>query len=217
MNTGILQQFDYSLKPNKISLSARKPVYGVGINDADYKIRQEINEKNILCQFYKTWKGMIQRCYDHNSQVKQPTYIGCTVCNEWLKFSNFKRWMEKQDWQGKEIDKDILVCGNKVYSPNNCMFVPKKINGMLIDRGAARGKYPQGVFWKKDHNKFTATLSCYGKNRHLGYYDTIREAQIAYWKAKIDHIIDVANKQNETLRMALLNWIVQKVPELEKI
>lgn len=92
---------------------AKKLVCGVGVNDASYAVNPLINGKQVMCWIYKKWKSMIHRCYDSKIQARQPAYIGCSVCEEWLTFSNFKLWMEAQDWQGKELDKDILTAGSK--------------------------------------------------------------------------------------------------------
>jgi hypothetical protein len=113
---------------SKKSIAFRKPVHGVGINDADYEIHPTINGKKAMCKYYRSWHSMLERCYSKKVQARQPAYKGCTVCDEWLTFSNFKSWMIKQEWQGKALDKDIRVKGNKVYSPETCMFVTAKEN-----------------------------------------------------------------------------------------
>lgn len=133
-----------------------KLVQGVGINDADYVVRTMINGKRVMCHFYKVWQGMLRRCYDTKYQDNQPTYVDCTVCEEWLTFSNFRKWMEQQDWQGKYLDKDLLVRSNKIYSPTTCVFVDRMTNNFIIDGGAARGEWPIGVTFIKQHGKFQA-------------------------------------------------------------
>ena len=57
---------------------------------------------------YTHWKGMIRRCYDKKSLKTRPTYSDCTVCKEWLRFSVFKEWFDKNYIQGYALDKDIL-------------------------------------------------------------------------------------------------------------
>lgn len=95
-------------------------VYGVGyVGEGEFK--PSINSK--LTKIYKTWKSMLQRCYDKKCQARQPTYLGCSVVYEWHNFQNFAEWMSKQDYEGKQLDKDIKVKGNKVYGPDTCMFV----------------------------------------------------------------------------------------------
>ena len=110
-----------------------KLVYGVGINDADYRVQEKITvvdedgkkkQKLVwICPFYEKWKPMLRRCYSAKYQEVRPTYIGCSVSEDWLRFSTFKAWMAAQDWEGMEIDKDILFPNNKIYSPETCVFI----------------------------------------------------------------------------------------------
>ena len=100
-------------------------IVGFGINDADYVVN---SRSSTPCPFYRTWVGMIRRCYSPVEHKNQPSYIDCTVCREWAYFSNFRSWMLQQNWKGLDLDKDILVKGNKVYSPSTCIFVPRKLN-----------------------------------------------------------------------------------------
>ena len=124
--------------------------YGVGINDADYTVNPIINGRNKMCLFFSSWQGMLERSYSQRYHALNPTYKDCSVCKLWLRFSEYKKWMEAQDWEGKDLDKDILVPGNKVYSPLTCCFVSHAVNSLLLDRGRARGDYPQGVYYYKN-------------------------------------------------------------------
>lgn len=178
--------------------SRRKPVFGVGINDADYVVCG----KHGTCPYYKAWQNMLKRCYCDSYQAKQPTYVGCTVCDEWLSFSVFRAWMEKQDWRGKELDKDILVPGNRVYSPETCLFVTRQINSLLNVREPS--PFPQGVYFDVSSGKFRAEFTANGKKTYIGVFRTPREAGIAYKRAKAKHITKVAMSQPPRLRVALL-------------
>jgi len=183
----------------------RKLVYGVGNNDAQYTVKGVVDGKQVLCPYYRRWFNMLTRCYDIKQLARQPTYIGCTVCDEWLTFSNFKNWMARQGWEGKELDKDILVQGNKVYSPATCIFVSHSINNLLASKGGNRGSYPQGVSFNKLSGKFVAQCSVDGKNKGLGYYKTIEAAQAAYRDFKYKVIRKLALEQQEPLRGAMLS------------
>lgn len=77
---------------------------------------------------YVTWVNMIKRCYDVITQRISPTYIGCTVCDEWHNFQNFAVWYDKNYVKGCQLDKDIKVKGNKVYGPLTCSFVTHREN-----------------------------------------------------------------------------------------
>lgn len=161
-------------------------IHGVGIND----LKGAYPIKFADCVFYKTWKKMLGRCYDPKYHETRPTYAGCSVVDEWKYFSKFKAWMETQDWEGKHLEKDILGGDNKVYSPENCVFIDKKLNSFLTDCGKRRGEYPIGVSWSDFHNKFRSACSDgSGKNIHLGSFDNPEDAHKA-WRDKKYELID---------------------------
>lgn len=140
-----------------------KLVCGIGYNDL------KRFEGNSI--FYKTWKSMLARCYSQTFRKNNPSYVGCSVFEEWLTFSNFKAWMQSQDWEGKQLDKDLLVPGNRVYSPETCIFISQQLNKFLNDCGSARGEYLIGVTFDKSKKKFKAQCGFKGKQIHLGYFD----------------------------------------------
>ena len=179
----------------------RKLLYGVGINDSDYTtykktlIEYKDNKQKYntiwVCPYLSCWRSMLQRCYSEVYKKRQPTYKDCYVCDEWLTFSNFKSWMESQDWEGKHLDKDLLVCNNKVYSPETCVFVPRCINNFMLQSKARRGDYPLGVSYHIHHCKYQARICsgvAGGKKstlEFLGYFETQEEAHRAWQKAKL--------------------------------
>lgn len=167
-----------------------KLVYGVGTNDADYPVKPRVNGKQQHCPIYVTWVNMLRRCYSPAEHARQPTYIGCSVAPEWHSFMAFRAWMVEQDWQGRHLDKDILVPGNKVYAPNTCLFVSQAINCLINDYGDGRGRHPLGVSWHKRDQRFRAQCGLDGKNRYLGLYDTADEAHAAWQQAKLAAIND---------------------------
>lgn len=197
------------VKAGVMSLTRNKLVNGVGINDSWYFTERVINSKRVSCPYYARWSGMLNRCYSKAYQLNQPTYVGCTVCDEWLTFSNFKAWMENQEWKGKYLDKDILVQGNKVYSPLTCLFVTRNINNLLNDSSRTRGLTFQGVSFKVKRNKYQASVCINGKKKFLGYFTDENVAFDAYKKAKYEIINDIAKKQTEPLRSALLAYKIK--------
>lgn len=141
---------------------------------------------------YKVWRCMLQRCYDASCQAKHPTYIGCSVCDEWHLFSVFKEWYDANSVDGWQLDKDLLFVGNKVYSPDTCIFVPNRINSLMNNVAASRGEYPIGVCLKKSSGKFGASISSAdGKRVHLGYFSSPEAAHLAWVRAKRQIIIDL--------------------------
>ena len=129
-----------------IYLNRRKLVHGVGINDSDYTTNIRKNNKLIWrCPFYDKWQSMLKRCYSPKWHKRFPSYIGCSVCPEWRYFSKFRLWMEGQKWEGMDLDKDILVKGNQVYSPDTCCFIPGTINYLFGSGRKKKNNLPEGV------------------------------------------------------------------------
>lgn len=160
-------------------------VHGVGINDSDYDVLPTLGSRRVMCPFYRTWANMLNRCYSEKYHLTRPTYIGCKVADEWLLFSNFKKWMENQDWQGSSLDKDLIVPSNKVYSPETCAFVSASTNNFVTDRRSNGGKWPIGIRWHEPLKKFQSL--CHnpitGEREHLGYFSCPDLAGLA-WKAR---------------------------------
>ena len=73
-----------------------------------------------------------------------PTYIGCTVCIEWNNFQNFAGWFNENYIEGYDLDKDIKVNGNKVYSPVTCLIVTPKENTIKARAKSYRLTSPEG-------------------------------------------------------------------------
>ena len=187
---------------SKNSLVQRKNVFGVGINDAPYISHYtDENGKRFRCPYYVAWSSMIRRCYSKKSYIKNPTYINCSVSKEWLLFSNFREWMITQNWKGRALDKDILSQGDKIYSPDTCLFVPKSLNNLLCDRASLRGDYPLGVTFCKRDNLIYSNCVAYGKQIHLGCYKTSEDAHEAYKQFKSKHILEVAEEYKNEPRL----------------
>lgn len=179
-------------------------VYNIGINNADYDVtRSEVvdGKPKIVwrCPYYKVWYSMIERCYSAVYLKKRPTYRGCSVCDDWIYFMTFKAWMMSQDWEGKQLDKDILVEGNKVYSPENCRFIEGRVNNFIIDCAAARGEWPLGVHFHKECGKFLAQCqnSFTKKRQYLGLFTCPEAAHEAWRKRKHEIACALADLQDD--------------------
>ena len=169
-------------------------VYGVGVLGTKYP--STINGVNT--KEYTLWKHMLERCYSDAYQKKQPTYIGCEVGDNFKSYEYFYEWCHKQvgfdnqDWQ---LDKDLLVKGNKVYNEDSCVFIPQEINSLLVKCAASRGEHLIGVCWSKTNRAFVAQVGkSKGKQEHLGFFKTEIEAFNAYKVAKEAFIKEQANK-----------------------
>ena len=176
---------DNVLHEDEIKAKLKKPKkYGVGINDAWYVISATVDGKTILCPIYIKWTGMLDHCYSKAVHKRKPSYIGDTVCEEWLTFSNFRDDMLTQDWEGMVLTKNIINPNNKVYSPETCLFVPQALSQLIVSITKPRGDHLMGVTFDKKNKKFRAGISLDGKQKHLGCYQT---EQLAHEAFKIAH------------------------------
>lgn len=182
-------------------------VYGVGIIGEE----QIIESKGCHCKAYKVWQSMLQRCYDTKYQEKKPTYKGCSVCDEWLYFPNFKKWFNENYYtiEGEEIhlDKDILVKGNKLYSPETCIFVPKHINSLFSKK--SNNDLPEGVYYDKRNKKYCSSIFINYKRKFLGRFDTIEKAENIYNEFKKKEIKRIADKYYVNIPNKLYNRLIE--------
>ena len=195
--------------PNKIKEKMNKLVYGVGINDLGYRTQvyedvtknggKRIQKIVFLCKYYSSWKHMLERCYSKKYLESYPTYIGTSVCSEWLYAAEFKKWMELQNWQGKCLDKDIIVPGNRLYSPDTSAFVLPATNSFVIASDACRGDYPIGVHFSKHTGRYKAYCKnpFSGKQEHLGCFSTPEEAHEAWRRRKHELAQLVADTESD--------------------
>ena len=173
-------------------------VFGVGILGTKYPSR--VN--GVQTKEYELWNSMLKRCYSDAYKKKRPTYEGCEVSGRFKSYEYFYEWCHSQigfDVEGNgnpfQLDKDLLIKGNKVYSESTCVFLPAEINLLLTKRTASRGEHLIGVHWCKRDKAFIAKVNKNkGKQEYLGYFKTEIEAFNAYKQAKESFIKEQANK-----------------------
>lgn len=170
---------------------------------------------------------MLRRCYSETYRNKTDAYVGCIVCSDWLNYSEFKKWfhadrnslMRDENESFWHLDKDILVKGNKIYSPETCCFVPQEINKVTVKpkRKLTHQGLPEGVgiikpktLGSKVGYTARAHTGTTDKDRYLGYYDTPEKAFKVYKKVKEGHIKSLAEKWkgkiDDKVYEALMNW-----------
>ena len=144
------------------------------------------------------WQSMLQRCYSDTFKKRYPTYEGCEASENFKSYEHFYEWCHKQIGFGNKgwhLDKDLLIKGNKVYSENVCIFIPKEINTLLDKREASRGEHLIGVCLCEKSKAFVAQVNKNkGKQERLGLFKTEIEAFNAYKKAKESFIKEQAEK-----------------------
>lgn len=173
-----------------------KLILGVGINDKTYpsfitSIKQKTDE-------YCLWYDMLKRCYNKKYLERTKTYHGCSINNNFLNYTYFYEWCNRQigfGLEGWQLDKDILIKGNKIYSETACAFVPMEINTLFTKTTSKRGIFPIGVYYNKEKGKFVAQCNFnIGSQTYLGSFNTPLEAFDVYKKHKELYIKQVADK-----------------------
>lgn len=186
-----------------------KTLLGVGyLGQGKYKTT--IKKKHSF--HYALWKRMMQRCYDSNIHKTNPTYIDCTVTEEWHNFQNFAKWIDDNYYEFEEekmhLDKDILVKGNKVYSPDTCIFVPARINTLFIKSDGNRNSYI-GVSYRKDRERYNVRLRRDGRKIFLGDYNNPEDAFEVYKEYKEAYIKQMAERYKESIPNTLYNAMIK--------
>lgn len=201
-------------KKGEISCAYEPRVFGVAcVGEGEYKVSK--NGKCTKC--YKTWNHMLERCYSKKFQERNPTYIDCSVSEDWLNFQVFGKWFDENYYNiGEEVmslDKDILMKGNKIYSPQTCVFVPQRINLLFTKNNIVRGDSPIGVSYK--NKKYKAYCNVDRKKKSLGYYDTPEEAFQAYKQYKEQYIKEVADQYKNVIPQKLYEAMIKYQVEID--
>ena len=170
---------------------------------------------------YDTWNKMLERCYGEKYQKIHPTYKDCEVCDDWLNFQTFAKWYYLNyyicDGDRMCLDKDILYKNNKVYSPDNCIFVPARINKLFTKRQQCRGESPIGTQIDKKCTNTIYIVTCHGcdnKMHYLGRYRSFDEAFNVYKEFKEHTIKNVAEQYKDNIPSKLYNALYNYVVEI---
>ena len=190
----------------------KRKLHGVGINDVLGSAKTR-NVPPYKAHYYTVWQSMLKRCYSPKEQSKllMQSYIGCTVDPRWHYLSNFKQWYDEQgDVTGKQLDKDIISPGNKVYGPDTCFFVSPQLNTFFVKQDRHRGKNPIGVRYdirplKKPFRVMIRDGT--GEKKYVGYYSTPEEAYQAFIQAKKKVLLEkfILPETDQRLKQALYN------------
>lgn len=184
-------------------------VRGVGINDRKYPMSLH----GIDTREYALWNNMLKRCYSTISQIDRPTYVGCSVSENFKAFSYFHEWCNTQVGfkdTNYQLDKDLLLKNNKQYSEETCVFIPQELNALILKNKSIRGNLPIGVC--KHGVKFQTGCKINGVRKYIGLFDTPELAFSAYKTFKEAHIKELAEKYKDTIDprayRALINYEV---------
>lgn len=199
------------LESVKTRLVVKRPVFGVGINDLDHAVCSKINGKLFSHGCYLSWQQMLKRCYTKEYQRRFPSYVGCKVCPEWLRLSGFKKWWELNYVDGYDLDKDLILPGNKIYSPETCVYIPSWLNKFTTFHDRARGDFPIGVDYSKSQGRFRARVNHKDKGSiQIGYFDDPESAHKAWLSAKLSIALEYKPICDE-IHPLIYDGIVKKI------
>lgn len=176
-----------------------------------YEGKGYLGTNNVDCKSpeYLRWTNMIQRCYNKKIHKYKPYYKDKSVCEEWLNFANFRIWYREHIIEGAKVDldKDILCQGNKVYSPETCVFVEHYINTVFEDRSTKRR------IVENKEKQYETYMTVLNKNISFGTFNTKEEAEKGYVTGKKNYILKLADsckgKVQDCLYNAMVNWNVE--------
>ena len=193
-----------NIKRGKVNNPYFKNLYGFGYCGIGIH-KTSINSKPT--KKYSMWKSMLDRCYDDKVQKNRPTYIGCNVSESWNCYQVFGDWYEEnynpEYMQGWHLDKDILVKGKRVYSPETCCFVPNEINILFKTKFEQSKNFKSGI-------RLTPTLKynlrC--NTQHIGNFNTYEEAKLKCVIFRKQHIKKIADKWKHLITSIVYNAMI---------
>ena len=166
-----------------------RKILGRAVNDAPYIVSPTIDGKQVLCPYFRVWRGMLDRCYSSCWARRRPDLAKNEVCDEWLHFMNFRDWMAARKWRGRHLDKDILAAGRRLYSPETCAFVLPATNRLMSAAhkdGTARGADFNMGRWRASYS-----------GQLLGRFDTEEEAHWAWRAARARALSEAALRETD--------------------
>jgi hypothetical protein len=169
-------------------------------NTNKYKRKQTIS--------YKKWIKMLWRCRSGNHTA----YVDCEVCNEWKDFQKFSEWFyskyDPETMNKWDLDKDLLIKGNKIYSPETCCLIPHYINNLFKLTGTKNTVLP-GVFKIVASGRYIANY----RRIFLGSFKTKEEAFFKYKTEKEKYIKQIAELWKDKIEPrayeAMINYEVE--------
>lgn len=186
-------------------------VFGKGINNREI----QVGHGNTRIFEYTTWCNMLKRCYSEVNLKIDTSYEDKYVCEDWLNFPTFYKWCQEVEHKEKgwHLDKDLLVKGNKVYGPETCVFIPPRINGLILKCDSHRGDLPVGVHFDKSRLKYKVTCQNEFDKQYQKRFHNLEEAFLCYKTEKERVIKVIADQYKDRIDprayQALINYTVE--------
>ena len=202
-----------SIRLGNIKDRLRPSYSGVGILGDKYGC--QVDGK--ICKEHLIWNLMIFRCYSIKNRLKNVNYNDCFVSENFKYYPYFYEWCNKQvgfNSEDFELDKDLLIKGNREYGEDTCVFIPREINVMLTKSDKTRGDLPIGVHFDKRRGKYIAQMNRgTGVRKFLGSFESSEEAFNCYKVNKESYIKELAEKWKDAIDPraydALMNYEVE--------
>ena len=152
---------------------------------------------------YHAWSYMLRMVYEDNERFnRKRKNRTITICEEWLDFANFNEWFGENYYtvgnETMDLCRNLLNQDNDEFSPDECVFIPRRIMQLITPKNLSKSGLPRGVGYRECSDKYYST--CYkqvdGKAttvRHSGF-KTAEEAFLQYKKDKEDYIKEVARE-----------------------
>lgn len=154
------------------------------------------------------WRSMIARCFSKKwNRVRVPEQP--RVIENWFNFQNFAEWYYNQSGSSLgnwELDKDIIVKGNRTYSPETCCLVPREINT------AYPMSYSQGsrVYYNSKDRYYRVNWRDESGKRSVKGFKTQEEAvdfKVLKTKERLQNLADkYVDNLDPVVYNLLMNW-----------
>lgn len=214
-STGNLQRIRLDvIKLGNIKNPLHPSVEGVGyLGIGEYKANNH--------RRYNSWASMLARCYRKRLKEKYPTYIDCSTIEDWHNYQAYAEYYESDRFRqdGWHLDKDLLIKGNKLYSPETCIFLPKELNnsGLSFESTASKHGY-KGVAICPQSGKW---MSVIWSNKTLsskttgGRYVDIKDAAIDHLAGEIQKINFLIENYDGIIDPRGINAFYERIGQLE--
>lgn len=174
-------------------------MYGVGYNDT--------KANGLTSEYHSSFEANLKRVYSHYWIVEnRPSYILATTSDDFLYESNYVKFREANYYtyispisgeeESPDLDKDILLEGNKHYSYDLVAYVPQFVNQAMTEK-ESDSELPLGV--TKLKGSFKMSITKFGKTISEKGFKTAQEAHKAWQKEKIEYLKTVAEKYKEVV------------------
>lgn len=149
---------------------------------------------------YDVWHQMLTRCNDEKYHSSRETYTDCSVTKDWHNFCNFEKWFNENYVEGYHLDKDLLVQGNRVYSPEACCFIPASLNSILTESRSSSGDLEMGVTRrrKKGLSEYNGLYNVQYAGSYLARTKDREEANSLYKEFKKLYFEELADKLEQS-------------------